>query len=331
MISKSVSMVEQSPIREQRMPSHGRVSAESSYNQTMSLRPFLLRDRRAAAVVVLQRLLVSLSRLTPVVAVERDGRRIFISTKDESDITKSVLTTGTYEAPLIANAVETLARLERTSAMLTEGWFIDVGANIGVTTLEMFHRHGASRGLAIEPHPEIFSILRHNLLEAGLNDVVRAYNVAISSGDGSAELAMSAHNQGDHRLVRSDASDSGSTVGVQHSQVDVRGLDSLLQEAGIAPLDCALVWVDTQGHEPQVLAGARTLIAAKVPFVCEYWPTELAQVGLLAEFHRIVAEQFDTVVDLSSPNRVLSADSLDQVGWALAGPRGYTNLLLIRR
>jgi FkbM family methyltransferase len=299
--------------------------------RTVSPPASLLRDRHAAAVFVLQRLLVSLSKLTPVVAVDRDGRRIFISTEDQSDITKGVLSNGTYEAPLVARAVEALASLECAGAVLSEGWFIDVGANIGVTTLEMFHRHGASRGLAIEPHRGMFSILRHNLLEAGLSDVVHAYNVAVSSADGKGELAMSSENLGDHRLVPADTLHSSSTLGAQHSEVEVRRLDTLLEEAGITPLDCALVWVDTQGHEPQVLAGAKSLIAAKVPFVCEYWPAGMAKVGLLGQFHRIVAEQFDGIIDLSSPHRTLSADSLDQIGRALAGPRGYTNLLLLRR
>jgi FkbM family methyltransferase len=287
--------------------------------------------RRAAAAFVLHRLLSSLASLTPVVAVDRNGKRVFVSTSDQGDITRSVLGTGGYEAAIVSCAVDVVRR-HQPERRLAEGWFIDVGANIGVTTLEMFERHGAVRGLALEPHSEVFSILRHNLLEAGIDHAVRVYNVGASDTDGTSELSIAPGNQGDHRLIGSQGKTRGAHSGARAvTRVDVRQLDSIIREAEIQPEDCVLVWVDTQGHEPRVLAGASSLIGAKVPFVCEYWPEGLEEAGLLAEFRQIVTEGFDFVVDLAVAEHVMTPRQLADSDWLMPSRRPYTNLALLHR
>ncbi len=68
--------------------------------------------------------------------------------------------------------------------------------------------------------------------------------------------------------------------------------------AGNIPLaDLGLAWIDVQGHELEVLKGARTLLAAGVPLVIEFASAmgERAQLDELAE---VLAESYAVMVDL---------------------------------
>ena len=59
--------------------------------------------------------------------------------------------------------------------------------------------------------------------------------------------------------------------------VPVRSVDSLVAEGLIEPARLGLVWIDVQGHEAHVLAGAQRLLEQGVPTVIEVWPYGLAR------------------------------------------------------
>jgi hypothetical protein len=44
--------------------------------------------------------------------------------------------------------------------------------------------------------------------------------------------------------------------------------------------DIAIVWIDVQGYEGYVFAGARTLLATGVPVVSEIWPYGIRRAGM---------------------------------------------------
>jgi FkbM family methyltransferase len=276
-----------------------------------------------------RQLMRALSQVTPAIAVERDGRRIFVSTHDRGDITTAVFASGSYERETVDRAIEALRHARGLDEPLRDGCFVDVGANIGITTLEVFRRHGARRGVAVEPHPELFKLLRHNMIEAGIDDRVHACEVAASDHDGHARLALARGNLGDNRIA-SDARpqydgdlDARTTVAVP-----TRRLDTLLSEAGVSPAECSVVWLDIQGHEPRALAGADDLIACGVPIICEYWPDGLEALSSRHQFHTLVAERFDSVLDLDGAARGTGL-GLEAAHDRLRGTGRYTNLLLL--
>jgi hypothetical protein len=81
----------------------------------------------------------------------------------------------------------------------------------------------------------------------------------------------------------------------------------------ISAAEIDLVWMDVQGHEAHVLAGATCL--AGVPVVTEFWPFGLRRAGALARFHELTAGRRSVDLDGSGP---YSPDDID----------AYTNLLL---
>ena len=69
--------------------------------------------------------------------------------------------------------------------------------------------------------------------------------------------------------------------------------------AGRIPLDeLGLVWLDVQGHEGEVLAGAEGLLASRVPIVMEY-SAGMMDDAAVARLNEVIATRFDVMVDLS--------------------------------
>ena len=54
-----------------------------------------------------------------------------------------------------------------------------------------------------------------------------------------------------------------------------------------------LIWVDIQGHEGHLLAGAKNTVGKKIPMVCEFWPYAMQRAGTTREqFLELASQSF---------------------------------------
>jgi FkbM family methyltransferase len=133
---------------------------------------------------------------------------------------------------------------------------VDVGANEGLFASAALAVNGSARVFAFEPHPLTYSRLA--LRSAGIESltVVNAacgsapgqlllYDYAGSTGTGHASL---------HAGVIKELHQGAST----HYTVDVIDLDKFATDQEIAFID--LLKIDTEGHELEVLKGAKNLL-----------------------------------------------------------------------
>ena len=131
------------------------------------------------------------------------------------------------------------------------GALLDVGANIGAISLPFAHRRPGWKVLAIEAHAELADILEANATANGLANisVVRA---AAGAETGVAEFPavplVGERNFGD--------------IGFD-SVAEVMRPVPMVTLDGVSTRDVRLVKIDVEGFEPQVLAGAAALIAAR--------------------------------------------------------------------
>jgi len=157
---------------------------------------------------------------------------------------------------------------------------IDVGANIGSTTINALHDGLFGHVLAIEPDPENFETLRLNLLLNGLEARATAIQAAASDVDGELSLVVNPTRSGKHRIASGDERASGAAE--EKLTVAAVTLDSLGEEGVYDPADVGLVWIDAEGHEGHILGGATELTRRSVPVVFEWDPTGLlGELGLL--------------------------------------------------
>jgi len=275
--------------------------------------------------------------VTRIVAVDGDGIRYLIDTADRGPITLRIFSEGRYEEPLVARVSGLLADVRDEPRPLENRAFVDVGANIGTATLVALKRFGATRALALEPHPANLRLLRMNLIANELEERATVMGVAASDGPGELELEMATHNIGDHRIRTGAESGRGAVEEGSRAVIRVPAvrLDEAVAEAGIGLDEIGLVWIDVQGHEPQVLKGADSLVDAAVPMLIEYWPYGLARAGGLDALHRIISERFSEVWNLGEEAGAEAVAPIDPSDVALLASRypsenDSTNLLLLR-
>lgn len=281
------------------------------------------------------------ARLMPFAGVEQDGVRYIVSTRDIG-VSRGIFATGVFDEETVRRMLVALER-HLGIATLRGATVLEVGANIGTETVSLLKRHGAQRVVAFEPDPENVRFLRANLALNGVQDRVEIHEMALSEADATLMLELSANNWGDHRIRVADP--RGPDLRDERNrpvvEVAARTIDSLAR-SGELDLDAVdLVWMDAQGHEGHVLAGAHGLAAAGIPVLTEYWPYGLSRVGGLDRFHALVAEEYRTLVDLrtgrdESPitlDAARAAELADRYATDENGDRfaAHTDLLLLPR
>jgi len=258
-------------------------------------------------------------RYTPAVAAEFEDMRLYLSTHDRV-VSVATFCGGPFELEFLERAVAALASAGHD---VRGRRFVEVGANIGTTTVPLVVRFGAAGGLAIEPEPGNARLLDVNVAANDLLDRVQTLRAAVSDRAGTTRLALAADNHGDHRLATGEADGSPAI------EVDTVTLDGLVDDGRIDPAATGVVWVDVQGHEGRVLAGATRLREAGVPFAVEFVPDLLVEAGNLELFLEH-ASAFRSLVDLRTSGGERPAADVAELAAAYRGAADpVTDLLLL--
>jgi FkbM family methyltransferase len=158
---------------------------------------------------------------------------------------------------------------------------LDVGANIGMTSLALSRLCGKGRVVAIEPVRRTFEFLQRNLSTAGVANVA-AFNFAAGSADVS--LPMQA-NLG--FLAGAFVSDKCNVEAKDHFRetVRVKTLDGEFPSFSLERLD--FMKIDVEGFELEVLRGAEGLLK-------RFQPTVLLEMNhwCLNMFRRVTLPEF---------------------------------------
>lgn len=151
------------------------------------------------------------------------------------------------------------------------GTYIDVGANIGLTTIPIAANPHVSC-YSFEPDPVLFFHLSENIRRNCKNSNVVAYQTALGASRGKVEFGVNPiGNRGDNRVVVGMPEDPTWRV----IQVPIQPLDGV-NMPGNLPLG---VKIDTQGYEPFVVEGGASTLAKAALIVMEFWPITMSKLG----------------------------------------------------
>lgn len=268
------------------------------------------------------------SGITPTVAVDSAGIRYHLSMADRA-IGVDTFSDGSYDQHVMQLALNLIE--ERCGRPALAGReFADIGANVGTAGIPAVVHHGAQHTWCFEPDPDNFKLLRYNLIANDLESMVTAIDVGLSDRAGVAELERSPWNFGDHR-VRTD--DGAGDFNRETVTVKLDRFDDIVGRLGLDVNALGAVCLDVQGHEGFVLAGAESLVAAGVPIIAEYSPTDLRRAGSLDLLNHIIATRYRKVIDLRATRAdgqlaELAARDITQVQARYVGT-AYTDLLLL--
>jgi FkbM family methyltransferase len=176
--------------------------------------------------------------------------------------------------------------------LLTPGSILfDVGANFGYYAITLADALGDDcRVFAFEPFPSTYRRLRRHIELNALEDVIRAYPVALADEAGFARMAMDNRNSGAAALSNSDGLE----------RVEVSTLDNFCAEHEIDRLD--FLKVDVEGCEERLLIGGAATITRLSPLIfIELNPPALARAGSTVD--RVVARLRDHGYELFVAHR----------------------------
>ena len=151
---------------------------------------------------------------------------------------------------------------------LREGMtFVDVGANVGLHTLQAARRVGpAGAVIALEPNPHLFRLLRKSIRINDLEDICNCVNIALSSADGIATLDGSKYCG--VNSLNEEAEFHVKTAPLDDVLRDARRVDVVKIDAGGAELDV----LEGMSH---VLSSHRDII-----LIVDYGLPQLQRMGI---------------------------------------------------
>jgi FkbM family methyltransferase len=161
--------------------------------------------------------------------------------------------------PWVDRTLTRLARLGDTA--------IDVGANIGTTTLCLAHAVGSSgRVISFEPFPSNFAMLRSNVEANGLRHV-DAWSLALSDRNGIGRMVEAGEQAGQAQMedVELDSTATQSWLGQgkgQRSEVDTSTFDKWVESQQIRSV--SVCKIDVEGFEEAVLKGMRDTLQKRL-------------------------------------------------------------------
>lgn len=220
-----------------------------------------------------------------------------------------------------------LAEILETRELAVGRAMIDIGANVGTTSIPRALLGDFNRVYAIEPDPVNYACLVRNIVSNGVRGLVLPDRVAI--GDANGEMTMRVRRSGTHHLVT-----RAEHVGEDERMVvPCLTLDTWVDRIGIDLSDVGFIKSDTQGWDARVLVGAERVLAQRhIAWQIEFSPAMLLRSGKsTAEVVALLERHFTHFIDLRRTEgaRVRGTKelraSLDDIG--MAG-RSYTNLLL---
>ncbi len=195
---------------------------------------------------------------------------------------------------------------------------LDVGANIGLFSCLMATLVGPSgKVFAFEPDPGNLTLLKKNIEENGLQNIVRIVPAAASDAPGKLKFAQS----GVHGAIVNDSAGSASREG----EIEVKAvrIDDILSTAQISFVN--LVKMDIIGSESKALKGMRRTIEKNpnLKIISAFCPAFLTRTGsgAMAYLEELAAASF-TVYDISRGGRELVPRSVFQKLAAAYSPKG---------
>ena len=234
---------------------------------------------------------------------------------------------GTLSDRLVRGSLP-VSEILQTRPFIAKGAMIDIGANVGTTSIPRLLLGHVDHVYAIEPDPANCACLLRAAEDNGLYDRLSVDSIALGSRDGDAVLVRGEHI-GAHRLVTPGSRSASTAVTVK-----AMTLDSWGAWRGCDPTRVTYIKCDTQGWEDHILRGAEGWLSHRhIAWELELCPRLLDKAGSsLAGICERLQTHFTWFVELRAARwnlqRLPIGDVLTVVERALDKPRNYTNVIL---
>lgn len=192
----------------------------------------------------------------------------------------------------------------------SKDYFFDIGANIGTTSIYVKRNiFNEMNVVAFEPEPFNYKLLRANAL---LNDCedIRCENIGLSSKEGTATMAIFPENRGRNQIVSSSDMDLRDKEKID---ISIMSLDDYIGREHIDSNFIKWLWIDTEGHEVEVLKGMKDLLSEyHIPIFMEFNPDCYDSESTM-NMQEIFGKQYKNVIAINTLNGEKKQFSVEKI------------------
>ena len=173
-------------------------------------------------------------------------------------ISKKLFIDKSFDYRILTKAIKLLGK---KNSKLT---LINIGAHIGSTGIPAIKKNNFKNLIAFEPTKRNFRLLKANIFLNEIDDRVQAYNLAISNKKANLHLGTTKGNTDGNRILRN-----------KQKNTEIVKSDILDNYTYNLNKNNSLIFIDAEGHEPNIFLGAKKTIKKKIPIVFEFYPSLL--------------------------------------------------------
>ena len=163
-----------------------------------------------------------------------------------------------FDYSILTKAIKLLGKNHSKSTL------INIGAHIGSTCIPAIKENKFNNSIAFEPTKKTFKLLQANIFLNEVNEKILAYNLAISNKKANLYLAIKKGNIGGNYISTN-----------KKKNTEIVKSDILDNYTYNLNKNNTLIFMDVEGHEPNIFLGAKKTIKKKIPIVFEFYPSLL--------------------------------------------------------
>ena len=172
----------------------------------------------------------------------------YIFSRDDEILGPQMLYNGINHGSEIMKKLFNIAR--ENPNFKRNGFFLDIGANIGTASIYAKHLNPSFKIIAFEPEKTNFKILKCNCILNNMDDIILE-NCALGKKTDMVSFLYTSDNPGGSHVSNL----SGGT-----ERVKMTSLDAFCSSKNLLPSDISFIWLDVEGFEDEVIIGAKTVI-----------------------------------------------------------------------
>jgi len=167
---------------------------------------------------------------------------------------------------------------------------INIGAHLGSSCIPAVKENKFANSIVFEPTKKTYKLLKANILLNDVDDRIQAYNLALSNKKTKLYLAINKGNVG------------GNYIAINKSKhTEIVKSDILDNYTYNLNKNNTLIFMDVEGHEPNVFLGAKKTIKKKIPFVFEFYPALLKKNWIKS--YDLIFKNYKFFYDLRGKNK----------------------------
>lgn len=235
--------------------------------------------------------LYAAKKTMPYVSIRTKNNLDFIASSLDYVISDEMMyTKETFSKKLIDGFLTLAEKYYKDVRTCTGGYFLDLGANIGTTSIYVKKLLGDEwKVVAVEACRDNYDLLRVNCILNHTEDI-RTELFALSDQSGTASLQYEDGNPGGTCVVEGD----GMT-----GEVSTVRLDDYVSQKVIAEKDIHYIWMDVEGFEPKVIKGGWKLFSShRIAMIHEFTPSYYEKMGTMEWYYENIGKLYDSFIDM---------------------------------